>query len=118
MVKIKIENVKVNQKQTPLLVIGIFENELDFPQSKELNPDISDVIKDMLGNKEFYGTLGSSIVIHTLSDQPAKNIMLIGLGNRESFGNEIVRISAGKAVQKAKELYVKELCILPFLNLD
>lgn len=118
MVKIKIENAKISQKQTSLLVIGIFENESDFPQSKELNSEISIAIKEILENKEFFGAPGSSIIIHTLGKGSMRNILLLGLGKRENFSNESARISAGKAAHKAKDLQIKEFCILPFLNIN
>ena len=38
MAHIHIEKAKIGQRQTQLLVIGIFENEQDFVQSKELDP--------------------------------------------------------------------------------
>ena len=41
MVQVKVEKAKIDQKQTPLLVIGVFEGEQDFPHSKELDPSVS-----------------------------------------------------------------------------
>lgn len=118
MVQVKIERAKIDQKQTSLLVIGIFENEHDFPQSKELDPTVFASIKETLENKEFSGTFGSSIIVYTLGKGPMKKIMLLGLGKREKFTDESARICAGKAAQKTKELGAKEFSILQFSNLD
>lgn len=60
MVQVKVEKAKIDQKQTSLLVIGVFENEHDFSQSKELDPLVFASIKETLENKEFRGTFGSS----------------------------------------------------------
>ena len=116
--QVKIEKVKIDQKQTTLLVIGLFEGDRDFTQSKELDPGVFDSIKEALENKEFRGTLGSSILIYTIGKRPMKKIMLLGLGKKEKFSGETARICAGKAAQKAKELGVKEFSILQFSNLD
>src|SRR5215203_3607528 len=97
MVLIKVEKAKIDQKQTPLLVIGVFEGEQDFPHSKEID---------------------SSIIVYTLGKGPMKKIMLLGLGNREKFTDESARICAGKAAQKARDLGIKEFSILSFSNLD
>ena len=118
MVQIKVEKAKIDQKQTPLLVIGIFDGEQDFPHSKEIDSSVFSSIKETLENKEFRGTFGSSIVVYTLGKGPMKKIMLVGLGKREKFTNENARICAGKATQKARELGIKEFSILPFSNLD
>ncbi len=118
MVQVKVEKAKIDQKQTPLLVIGIFEGEQDFPHSKELDSAIFSSIRETLENKEFRGTFGSSIVVYTLGKGPMKKIMLLGLGKREKFTDESARICAGKATRKARELEIKEFSILQFSNLD
>ncbi|MEM3094886.1 MAG: leucyl aminopeptidase [Nitrososphaera sp.] len=118
MVQVKVEKAKIDQKQTSLLVIGVFEGEQDFMQSKELDPTVFASIKETLENKEFRGTFGSSILVYTLGRGPMKKIMLLGLGKKDKFTDESARICAGKAAQKAKELGVKEFSILQFSNLD
>jgi leucyl aminopeptidase len=117
-VQVKVEKAKIDQKQTSLLVIGVFEDELDFPHSKELDSAVSSSIRETLGSKEFRGTFGSSIVIYTLDKGPMKKIMLLGLGKREKFTDESARICAGKATRKAQELGIKEFSMLQFSNLD
>src|SRR5918911_2612831 len=104
MVQVKIEKAKIDQKQTSLLVIGIFENEQDFSQSKDLDTSVLASIKETLANKEFRGTLGSSMIVYALGKGSVKKIMLLGLGKREKFTDESARICAGKAAQKIKEL--------------
>jgi leucyl aminopeptidase len=118
MVQIKVEKGKLTQKNTPLLVIGIFENEQDFLQSKELDSSLSNTITDILEGKEFSGSLGLATTLHTFGKGPMKKIMLLGLGPREKFGYETARIAAGKAALKAKEIGVTEITMLPFSNLD
>jgi leucyl aminopeptidase len=118
MVQIKVEKAKIDQKQTSLLVIGVFEGEHDFSQSKELDPAVFASIKETLENKEFRGTFGSSVLVYTLGKGPMKKIMLLGLGKREKFNDESARTCAGRAAQKAKELGVKEFSMLQFSNID
>lgn len=85
MAHIHIEKAKIGQRQTQLLVIGIFENEQDFVQSKELDPAIYSTIKEIFHNKEFQGTFGSIVIIPTMNKGPMKKIMFIGLGEKEKF---------------------------------
>jgi leucyl aminopeptidase len=116
--QIKVEKAKIDQKQTSLLVIGVFENQQDFSQSRELDPSVLMYIKEVLENKDFRGTFGSSILVYTLGKGPMKKIMLLGLGKREKFTDEMARICAGKAAHKARELGTKEFTILQFSSLD
>ena len=118
MVQVKVEKARIDQKQTSLLVIGVFEGDQDFPHSKDLDSLISSSIRETLENKEFRGTFGSSIVVYTLGRGPMKKIMLLGLGKREKFTDESARICAGKAARKAQELGIKEFSMLQFPNLD
>jgi leucyl aminopeptidase len=118
MVQVKVEKAKIDQKQTSLVVIGVFEGEQDFTQSKELDPSVFASIKETLENKEFRGEFGLSILVYTHGRGPMKKIMLLGLGKKEKFTDESARICAGKAAHKAKELGVKEFSILQFSNLD
>jgi len=118
MVQVKVEKAKIDQKHTSLLVMGVFEGEQDFMESKELDPAVFASIKETLESKEFRGTFGSSILVYTLGKGPMKKIMLLGLGKKEKFTDESARICAGKAAQKAKELGAKEFSILQFSNLD
>jgi leucyl aminopeptidase len=118
MVQVRVEKAKIDQKQTSLLVMGVFEGEHDFSQSRELDPAVFASIKETLENKEFWGTFGSTVLVYTLGKGPMKKIMLLGLGKREKFTDEAARVCSGKAAQKAKELGVKEFSILQFPNLD
>ncbi len=118
MVQVKVEKARIDQKQTSLLVIGVFEGDQDFPHSKDLDPSVSSSIRETLENKEFRGIFGSSIVVYTLGKGSMKKIILLGLGKREKFTNESARICAGKATRKAQELGIKEFSMLQFSNLD
>jgi leucyl aminopeptidase len=117
-VQVKVEKTRIDQKQTSLRVIGVFEGDQDFPHSKDLDSSVSSSIRETLENKEFRGIFGSSIVVYTLGKGPMKKIMLLGLGKREKFTDESARICAGKATRKAQELGIKEFSMLQFSNLD
>jgi leucyl aminopeptidase len=117
-VQVKVENARMDQKQTSLLVIGVFEGDQDFPHSIDLDSSVASSIRETLENKEFRGTFGSSTVVYTLGKGPMKKIMLLGLGKREKFTGEGARICAGKATRKAQELGIKEFSMMQFSNLD
>ncbi|MGC2575627.1 MAG: leucyl aminopeptidase [Candidatus Nitrosopolaris sp.] len=118
MVSITVQDAKFDQLETAFLVVGIFENENDFFAADDLDSTISSAIIELIENKEFKGSAGSTLVLHMMGRGLIKKIMLIGLGARDKFRNENVRISAGKSALKAKELNLEEFCILSFTKAD
>lgn len=118
MVQIKVEQATIDQNQTPLLVVGVYENENEFLHSKGLDPILYYTIKEIISNKEFKAVVGARLIIPTMDKGPMKKIMLLGLGKKEKFNNEIARIVSAKAAVKAREMEISEFSILPFSNLD
>jgi len=118
MVSITVQDAKFDQLETALLVVGIFENESDFFTSNDLDSTISSTIIELIENKEFKSSLGSTLILHMMGKGLIKKIMLIGLGAKDKFRCENARIIAGKSALKAKELNLEEFCILPFTKAD
>ena len=118
MVQIIVERARIDQKQTPLLVVGVYENENDFLYSNGIESILYHIIKQILSNKEFKANLGTSLVLPTMDKGPMKKIMLLGLGKKDKFNNEIARIASAKAAVKVREMGISEFSILLFSNLD
>lgn len=118
MVQIKVEQTTIDQNQTPLLVVGLYENDNDHLNSKELDPILHSTIREIISNKEFKAVVGTRLVIPTMGKGPMKKIMLMGLGKKEKFNNEIARIVSAKAAVKVREMEISEFSILPYSNLD
>lgn len=118
MVQIKVEQATIDQNQTPLLVVGLYENDNDHLNSKELDPILHSTIREIISNKEFKAVVGARLIIPTMGKGPMKKIMLMGLGKKEKFNNEIARIVSAKAAVKVREMEISEFSILPYSNLD
>src|SRR5918912_1463667 len=118
MVEITVES-KIDQdknKNTSILIIGIFENEHDTLHLNRIDPSLSTTIDGIVNNKEFKGVLGSNIILYMPGNGRTKKVMLIGLGKREKFTKETARIIAGKAALKAKEMGLADISVIPFSN--
>jgi leucyl aminopeptidase len=118
MVQIIVEKARIDQKQTPLLVVGVYENENNFLYSNGIESILYRTIKEIISNKEFKANLGTSLVLPTMDKGPMKKIMLLGLGKKDKFNNEIARIVSAKAAVKVREMGISEFSILLFSNLD
>jgi leucyl aminopeptidase len=118
MVQIIVEKARIDQKQTPLLVVGVYENENNFLYSNGIESILYRTIKEIISNKEFKANLGTSLVLPTMDKGPMKKIMLLGLGKKDKFNNEIARIVSAKAAVKVREMGISKFSILLFSNLD
>src|SRR5919202_4454454 len=121
MVEITVES-KIDQdkdKKTSILIIGIFENEYESLHLNGIDASLANAINEIINNKDFKAVLGSNIILYMAANGQIKKVMLIGLGKREKFTKETVRIVAGKAALKAKEMGLSDISIIPFSdNLD
>ena len=118
MVQIKVEQTTIDQNQTPLLVVGLYENDNNHLNSKELDPILHSTIREIISNKEFKAVVGARLIIPTMGKGPMKKIMLMGLGKKEKFNNEIARIVSAKAALKVRDMEISEFSILPYSDLD
>lgn len=118
MVKLVAEQISFSTKRTPLLVLGVFEDEVEGIRNQldGINPTTVELVDRVIKEKEHTGSFGSICIVHCFTG-PVQRIMLLGLGQRASLDNEKVRVLAGKASAKAVEINVTRYSIKPFINL-
>ncbi|MGH9911123.1 MAG: leucyl aminopeptidase [Nitrososphaeraceae archaeon] len=118
MVKLVAEQIPASTKRTPLLVLGVFEDEVDGIRNQldGINSTTVELVDRVIKEKEHTGSFGSICIVHCFTG-PVQRIMLLGLGQRASLDNEKVRVLAGKASAKAMEISVTEYSIKPFTQL-
>jgi leucyl aminopeptidase len=118
MVKLIAEQIPVSAKHTPLLVLGVFEDEVEgiMNELDGISTTIVEVVERIVKDKEHTGSFGSSCIVHCFTG-PMQRIMLLGLGEKKNLDKEKVRVLAGKAAAKAMEINVSEYSIKPFAQL-
>jgi leucyl aminopeptidase len=118
MVKLVAEQIPASTKRTPLLVLGVFEDEVEGIRNQldGINSTTVELVDRVIQEKEHTGSFGSICIVHCFAG-PIQRIMLLGLGQRASLDNEKVRVLAGKASVKAMEINVTEYSIKPFTQL-
>jgi leucyl aminopeptidase len=108
--KVKIENVSLIDIKCDLLVVNEFEG-VKTPggatgaADKALNGQIT----KMTRNGEIDGKLGKINIIHTLGKLPAERVAVVGLGKREEFGLDEVRVASAAAIRAAKGVKAKKV---------
>jgi leucyl aminopeptidase len=118
MVKLIAEQMPISSKQTPLLILGVFEDVVEglMKELDGISTSVVEMVERVIKEKEHTGSFGSSCIVHCFTG-PMDRIMLLGLGQKKNLDNEKVRILAGKAAAKATEINVSEYSIKPFVQL-
>ena len=98
-------NIKVSQDvkntRTEVLVVSQYEGE---KTSQEL------VNTYAIEKDKFEGKFGQTYLLHTLGQNQADKILVIGLGKREDFNENKMREAVAKAVKKLHQIKAKQAC--------
>ncbi len=87
------------QENSPALVVGCCEGELQEKQFAKLNKSIGGALTILQVQQEFSGKIGTTKLLHTLGCLPAARLLLVGLGPREGLTSDIFRQAAGTAAR-------------------
>ena len=118
MVKLIAEQIPITSKQTPLVVLGVFEDEVEslMKELDGISAPVIEMVERVVKEKEHTGSFGSSCIIHCFTG-PMDRIMLLGLGQKKSLDKEKIRLLAGKAAARAMEINVSEYSIKPYMQI-
>ncbi len=75
----------------------------------ERNAKLESQIKELIASGDFQGKDGQISIIYTYGSAKPKRIMLVGLGNKEKFHLNKLRIASGQAVNCARQTGIAEL---------
>lgn len=97
---------------TPLLVVNLFEG-VTTPggATGAVDQALGGLLRRLIEQGEIRGKLGQVTVVHNPGQHglAAERVAVVGLGRREEFGLEAVRVASASAVRKARELRVPRL---------
>ncbi|MDQ3262349.1 MAG: leucyl aminopeptidase [Myxococcota bacterium] len=99
-----------------LLVVPLFENDLSGKQHPDLVATLDGALDGLLtqaaAEEGFKARADQSFTFHTHSKLAAGRVMLVGLGTREAFHTERLRLAAGRAVKNALRLKSAEVAVV------
>lgn len=110
--KIRTDYSAIEDISTDLLVAGMFENEALSGELKRLDSALNSEIASALKKKEFMAKQKELLLISTLGKIKPKKVLVIGLGEKREFDNEVLRRVSGVAAKKARELRVDSFATL------
>jgi len=69
-------------------------------------------IRELIGGGDFQGKEGEVAVLYPRGAIPARRVLVVGLGERESFSREKVRRAAAAAIKKARDLKAEKVATI------
>ena len=91
------------------LVAFDFENAPNVSKYFEKNIKLLEQLKTIITSGDFTGKDYQIFLIHTYGSIDPKRIILVGLGNKEKFHLNKLRVAAGQVVNFARQLGIEEL---------
>jgi leucyl aminopeptidase len=103
--KIAVRRDALENVQSDLLVISLFKESKFIPDYiRQLDNSLNGIIGNIILNKDFKCELNETFLIHTQNKVKARRILLLGLGKKRDFNNEVARIVSGKAALQVREI--------------
>ncbi len=110
--KIEVKNQKFENLKSDALILNVFEGGNLNGTSHEVDKALSGLIKTVIQEEEFKGKLGSTLVIRTNNNTPAKKIIIVGLGKKEKFDIDALRKVISSTLKCAKKEKAKSVISL------
>ena len=98
--EIKAESGKLLDSASDLAILGCFEGE-------PLPPEVAGLLEP----GDFRASASETLLLYPRGGIPARRLLLVGLGKRESAGAEAIRRASATAVKEAQRLQVSSVAI-------
>jgi leucyl aminopeptidase len=102
--------------KTPLLVVNLFEG-VDRPGGATAAVDdaLGGLVSRLIDDGEISGSLGEVTLIHNQADRArlaADRVAVVGLGKRDDFDLEAVRVAAATVARRARDLRISRFATI------
>ncbi|MFH2231910.1 MAG: leucyl aminopeptidase [Patescibacteria group bacterium] len=98
------------EKTCDLLVVSMFKGAKSVSDTTEaVDKGLEGVITELIAQREFEGKLGESLVFPAFGWINARNVALLGLGDKKKFNEDTVRQIGGHIVKVAREQKAKSM---------
>jgi leucyl aminopeptidase len=111
-----------SRARADLLIVPLFDNELsDKKKQPKALASTDKKLKGLLlksaAQEGFKGKAEQSLLLHTHGKLSAGRVLLLGLGNRNRFTPEVLRLACGRAIKAANRLRLKSVAFaLPVIG--
>jgi leucyl aminopeptidase len=102
-----------------VLAVGVFAAPARLEGlAAKLDQALGGVLAKALHDERFTGELGKVFLLHTLGKLPAGRIAIVGLGERDAFSLDRLRLAAAAAARAAQDRRLTRLALAPLQHRD
>jgi leucyl aminopeptidase len=106
--EIKVDRTSLTSIRTPLLVVNLFEGmERPTGATAAVDEALEGLLTRLIEDGEVAGGLGEVTLVHNQADRArlaADRVLVVGLGKRDDFDLEAIRVAAATAARRARDL--------------
>jgi len=84
-VEFSIKQSNPEKQRSACVVLGVFQGGKLSPAAQLFDQAANHQLSDLITRGDMTGKAGSSLMLHTISDVPAERVLLVGLGETETF---------------------------------
>lgn len=105
---------EVQKELTDLIVLGVFEDQSLGKSAAAVDQVLGGQISQVMTDGDFKGKAKELTLLYGAGRGSAKRILLVGLGKESKLTTESIRVAAGTAAKRVRELGVKKFNIEVF----
>ena len=111
--KVTLKNQKLENISCDVLIVNLFED-VKTPSggTGAVDEALDGLIKKIIKEDDFKGRLGSTLLIRTNKEIPAKKVLVVGLGKKSDFDLNSVRKAAASTIRACRREKAKTVCTI------
>lgn len=109
---------KMTEQTADALIIYTWQDADLINIAHNVDKTLDGAISNIISDGDFTGKIEETLVIYSRSVMPAKRVIVVGLGDKDSFSVDVIRRVSAVALQKARSLGVKIVATYPIVSDD
>jgi len=101
---VKLTPGAIQASDADAIIVNLFEGVEPGGATKAVDQALDGAIGELIEGGDFSGQAGQIAVLYPRGAIPAQRVILVGLGLREEFNVDVVRRTAARAIQQARDL--------------
>lgn len=108
----KIAQDEIQKLDVDTIITGLFDGvEAPDGATGSIDRALNGLVRDLIASGDISAKLGNVSVIYPHGSIPARRILIVGLGKREDFNLDHLRVASASALKRARELKADRVAI-------
>ncbi len=110
---VKVANVSAEEFKSELLIIGLFAETKKLPKEYlAIDKSLGGVIAELIALGDFSAKANETILLYPKSKSKIDRVLVVGLGDKEKYGLDVLRCASGTAAKIAEKIGVTKCSVM------